>query len=203
MLDCGNFIRILAAGKWAVSDKSSLWTLLIIACQYFHLAGVLHACHTSAPSLAWTLHDSVSHIMSIVCFKLSSIEIFSALHLCSSIFLPKAMRNRISDPRRFEEISCACWLSLWLQRIAFPRSQTNLLHLLLCPHQNLKKHENPWLPNPLNLWKHKHPKLSVSPTIGLLNSSVITLLHAVDNPPAAPAPGILISQGPTHFRTSW
>ena len=101
---------------------------------------------------------------------------------------------------RFEEISCACWLSLWLQRIALPRSQTNLLHLLLCPHQNLKKHENPWLPNPLNLWEHKHLKLSVSPTIGILNGSVITLLHAVDNPPA---PGILISQGPTHFRTSW
>lgn len=163
--------------------------------------------HVKCLLLPWLEHGmTVSHIscpLSIVRFKLSSIQIFSALHLCSRIFLPQAMRNRISDPCRFEEISCACWLSLWLQRIAFPRSETNLLHLLLCPHQNLKKHENPWLPNPLHLWEHKHPKLSVSPTIGLLNSSVITLLHAVDNPPAAPAPGILISQGPTHFRTSW
>ena len=59
---------------------------------------------------------------------------------------------------RFEEISCACWLSLWLQRIAFPRSQTNLLHLLLCPHQNLKKHQNPWLPNPLNFLRTQTSK---------------------------------------------
>ena len=118
--------------------------------------------HVTCLLLPWLEHGmTVPHIscpLSIVRFKLSSIQIFSALHLCSRIFLPKAMRNRISDPCRFEEISCACWLSLWLQRIAFPRSQSNLLHLLLCPHQNLKKHQNPWLPNPLNFMRTQTSK---------------------------------------------
>lgn len=95
----------------------------------------------SAPSLIWAWHDNVSHIMSIVCFKLSSIEIFSALRLCSRIFLPQAMRNRISDLRKF------------LAHIGYSKFKINLM---LCPIKMLWNMRKPWLPVPDQFYEKTH-----------------------------------------------
>ena len=73
------------------------------------------------------------------------------------------MQHGISDPCPFEEISCACWLSLiWCLKQCFFQFSNQFTPL---PHPNLKKREKILIAKPTSWENQRKPtsKLFVSP----------------------------------------